>query len=66
MANDPEVDLELFDEEADAEAWSSLGVPGSPYAVVLGQDGEVLAKGTFNSLFQLESLIAHATGRVGA
>ncbi|HEX3268694.1 MAG TPA: MauE/DoxX family redox-associated membrane protein [Gaiellaceae bacterium] len=66
VANDPEVELELFDEEADAEAWSSLAVPGSPYAVVLGRDGEVLAKGTFNSLFQLESLIAHATRPVGA
>jgi hypothetical protein len=33
---------------------------------VLGRDGEVVAKGTFNSLFQLESLIAHATQRVGA
>jgi Methylamine utilisation protein MauE len=66
VANDPEVELELFDEEAHAEAWSSLAIPGSPYAVVLGRDGEVLAKGTFNSLFQLESLIAHATGPVGA
>ena len=66
VANDPEVELELFDEQVDAEAWSSLAIPGSPYAVVLGRDGEVLAKGTFNSLFQLESLIAHATGPVGA
>ncbi|HEY8844522.1 MAG TPA: hypothetical protein VIM23_11545, partial [Gaiellaceae bacterium] len=66
VANDPEVELELFDEEADAEAWSSLAVPGSPYAVVLGRDGEVLAKGTFNSLFQLESLLAHANRTVGA
>lgn len=66
VANDPEVELLLFDEQAEPEAWSSLAVPGSPYAVVLGRDGEVLAKGTFNSLFQLESLIAHATRRVGA
>jgi methylamine utilization protein MauE len=66
VANDPEVELLLFDEQVEAEAWSSLAVPGSPYAVVLGRDGEVLAKGTFNSLFQLESLIAHATRRVGA
>ena len=66
VANDPEVELVLFDEQVEAEAWSSLAVPGSPYAVVLGRDGEVLAKGTFNSLFQLESLIAHATRRVGA
>lgn len=66
VANDPEVELELFDEEADADAWASLAVPGSPYAVVLGRDGEVLAKGTFNSLFQLEGLLAHATRPVGA
>jgi thiol-disulfide isomerase/thioredoxin len=68
VANDPEVEveLELFDEESEAEAWSALAVPGSPYAVVLAPDGEVLAKGTFNSLFQLESLLAHATRPVGA
>jgi hypothetical protein len=36
-------------------------VPGSPYAVVLAPDGEVQSKGTFNSLFQLESLLVAAT-----
>jgi methylamine utilization protein MauE len=66
LAHDPEVELALFDEEADAEAWESLAVPGSPYGVVLAADGEVLAKGTFNSLFQLESLLAHATQTVRA
>jgi len=66
VSNGPEVELELFDEETDAEAWASLAVPGSPYAVVLGRDGVVLAKGTFNSLFQLESLLAHATRTVSA
>ena len=60
-ASDPEVELELFDEEADADVWAALAVPGSPYAVVLAPDGEVLAKGTFNSLFQLESLLVAAT-----
>ena len=65
VASDPEVELELFDEEADAEIWRSLGVPGSPYAVVLSADGDVLSKGTFNSLYQLESLLAHATRPVG-
>ena len=60
-ASDPEVELELFDEEADADVWTALAVPGSPYAVVLAPDGEVLAKGTFNSLFQLESLLVAAT-----
>jgi hypothetical protein len=61
VASDPEVELETFDEEADADVWRSLGIPGSPYGVVLAPDGEVLAKGTFNTLFQLESLIAEAT-----
>ena len=66
LANDPGVELRLFDEQADADAWAALAVPGSPYAVVLAPDGEVLAKGTFNSLYQLESLLAHATRPVGA
>jgi hypothetical protein len=60
-ASDPEVELELFDEEDDADVWAALDIPGSPYAVVLSPDGEVLAKGTFNSLFQLESLLVAAT-----
>jgi hypothetical protein len=60
LANDPDVELLLFDEEADGDAWEALAVPGSPYAVVLAPDGEVLAKGTFNSLYQLESLLGSA------
>jgi hypothetical protein len=68
VASDPEVELEVFDEQEDAEAWRDLAIPGSPYAVVLSPDGEALAKGTFNSLFQLESLLASAlaTRPVGA
>jgi hypothetical protein len=66
LANDPEVELELFDEETEPEVWRSLSVPGSPYAVVLAPDGEVRAKGTFNTLFQLESLLADATRTVRA
>jgi thiol-disulfide isomerase/thioredoxin len=66
VASDPEVEIELFDEESDAEIWRSLAIPGSPYAVVLSAEGDVLAKGTFNSLFQLESLLAHATRPVSA
>jgi hypothetical protein len=61
IANDPDVELVLFDEQDDADAWEALAVPGSPYGVVLAPDGVVLAKGTFNSLYQLESLLAHAT-----
>lgn len=63
LARDPEVELQLFDEHDDAEAWESLAVPGSPYAVVLASDGEVLSKGTFNSLYQLESLLGPAAAR---
>jgi hypothetical protein len=66
VESDPEVEVELFDEETDAETWRELAIPGSPYAVVLSADGDVLAKGTFNSLYQLESLLAHATRPVGA
>ena len=66
VGSDPEVEIELFDEEADATAWRDLAIPGSPYAVVLSADGDVLAKGTFNSLYQLESLLAHATRPVSA
>ena len=58
LASDPEVELRLFDEHEDAAAWESLAVPGSPYAVVLDGEGVVLSKGTFNSLYQLESLVS--------
>ncbi|HET7760553.1 MAG TPA: MauE/DoxX family redox-associated membrane protein [Gaiellaceae bacterium] len=57
LGNDPGVELVTFDEHEDADAWESLAVPGSPYAVVLDADGIVLSKGTFNSLYQLESLV---------
>jgi hypothetical protein len=66
VASDPEIELELFDEEADADAWRGLAIPGSPYALVLSADGDLLAKGTFNSLYQLESLVVHATRPVSA
>jgi hypothetical protein len=57
LGNDPGVELVTFDEHDDADAWHALAVPGSPYAVVLDADGIVLSKGTFNSLYQLESLV---------
>ena len=37
--------------------------PGSPYAVALDAAGVALAKGTFNSLVQLESIVATARER---
>jgi hypothetical protein len=64
VARDSAVELEVFDEEEDADAWTALRVPGSPYGVVLDPLGTVLAKGSFNTLPQLEGLLAQAE-RVG-
>lgn len=63
LANEPDLAVETFEESRDAGAWADFGVPGSPYAVALGRDGTVLAKGTFNNLAQLESVIATAERR---
>jgi hypothetical protein len=59
----PRVALRTFDEVGDADAWNAADVPGSPYAVALDADGVVLAKGTFNSGGQLESVLATAERR---
>ena len=63
VANDPRVSVGVFDEVVDAELWKRLEVPGSPFAVALDAEGVVLAKGTFNSLAQLESVLATAERR---
>src|SRR3954451_6540369 len=56
--------VETFDEARHADAWSLARVPGSPYAVALDpRTGAVLAKGTFNGLAQLESVLAAAERR---
>ena len=62
-ASDPAVAVRVFDEHADAQAWDALRVPGSPYAVAIDLDGTVRAKGTFNNLTQLESVVATAQRR---
>jgi len=62
---DPRVALLRFDEVDDADAWALADVPGSPFAVAIGADGTVLAKGTFNSGAQLESVLATAERRRG-
>jgi hypothetical protein len=62
----PSVVLRTFDEHTDADAWAAADVPGSPFAVALDADGTVLAKGTFNSGAQLESVLAAAERRRGA
>ncbi|MDP2711543.1 MAG: hypothetical protein Q8O56_10015, partial [Solirubrobacteraceae bacterium] len=48
----------IFDERADAAAWSLAAVPGAPFAVALDADGTVLAKGTVNTRAQLASVFA--------
>jgi hypothetical protein len=58
--------LRTFDEVVDAEAWAAADVPGSPFAVALDADGTVLAKGTFNTGAQLETVLAAAERRRGA
>ena len=63
VAKDPYVTVGVFDEAAEADLWRSLGVPGSPFAVALDREGTVLAKGTFNNLAQLESVLATAERR---
>lgn len=66
IAAHPAVAVGRFDESAQADAWLALDVPGSPYAVALDAHGTVLAKGTFNNLAQLESILAAAERRRGS
>jgi hypothetical protein len=63
VAADPVLGVSMFDEVADAAIWRLAQVPGSPYAIALDRDGVVLAKGTFNSLGQLESILGTARVR---
>jgi hypothetical protein len=63
VAADPLLAVRIFDEVQDAATWGQAGAPGSPYAVALDLKGVVLAKGTFNSLSQLESVLGTARER---
>ena len=63
VAMDPRVSVARFDEVAEADLWRHLGIPGSPFALALDRQGTVLAKGTFNNLAQLESVLATAERR---
>lgn len=66
LGSDPFVSMLSFDEHADADVWTALNVPGSPYAVVLDRAGTVLAKGAFNNAGQLEGMLATGERRAGA
>ena len=63
LANEPVVSVASFEENSDREAWSAMDVPGSPFAVAMDREGTVLAKGTFNNLAQLETVLAAAERR---
>jgi hypothetical protein len=63
LASDPDLAVGVFDEVAHADAWDELGIPGSPFALAVEDSGIVLAKGTFNNLAQLESVLATAHRR---
>jgi Methylamine utilisation protein MauE len=63
VARDPRVAVAVFDEGVEADLWRSLEIPGSPFALALDRQGTVLAKGTFNNLAQLESVLATADRR---
>lgn len=65
LAREPSLAVATFDEYSDGEVWRELDVPGSPYALALDRDGTVLAKGTFNNLGQLESVLATGERRRG-
>lgn len=58
FAKRPDVDVLFFDQVNDATAWSEARVPGSPYAIALDSRGVVRSKGTFNSVAQLEGILA--------
>ena len=62
-AREASVAVAVFDEHRDVEAWRALEIPGAPYAVAFGRDGTLLAKGTFNTLPQLESVLGTAERR---
>ncbi len=66
LANEPFLAVEVFVEEAEPDLWTECHVPGSPYAIALDLGGTVLAKGTFNNLAQLESILATAEQRRAA
>jgi hypothetical protein len=66
VAKDPRIAVGVFDEVTEADLWRSLAIPGSPFALALDGEGNVLAKGTFNNMAQLESVVATAERRRSA
>lgn len=63
LRREPALAVEVFEESAAADVWEALAIPGAPYAIAVERDGTVGAKGTFNNLSQLESILATAERR---
>ena len=63
LAADPLLAVVTFEEGDEAGVWRELAIPGAPFAVALDPAGIVLAKGAFNNLAQLESVVATAGRR---
>lgn len=63
LASDPAVSVATFDEAVEMAVWERLEIPGAPFAIALDLAGTVLAKGTFNNLAQLESVLGAAERR---
>ncbi len=63
LGGEQDLNVEVFDESFDSDVWEEYAIPGSPYAIALDADGIVLAKGTFNNLAQLESVVGTASRR---
>ena len=63
LRSEPSLSVATFEESADSEVWEALGIPGAPYAIAMDASGTVLAKGTFNNLAHLESIVATAERR---
>jgi hypothetical protein len=63
LRREPLLSVAEFDEADEAAAWERLGIPGSPFAIAFDREGTVLAKGTFNNLAQLETVLGAAERR---
>ena len=57
--------VRVVDEEREEDAFARWNVPGTPFAVHL-VDGQVAAKGTVNTLEEVDGLLAAGTRRMGA
>jgi hypothetical protein len=57
---DDAVVLRTYEAEREREVWETARVPGAPYAIAVGTEGEVLAKGTINTERQLQGIISDA------